>query len=185
VEETEHDKSAETGAKGGQKSAENRSKSRGKHPETTPKTNEHNDLTTIGLDQNSELARASLPEPYINPPTPLPGGWDEFQRVWPVKGDLTKARPAFERLSEEDRKAAIEFTPRYRAEAREFDRTLCSARTFLGERKWAEASTPSTKPRGDKMLIWPGQPAWDAWTAYFNRLRKLDPKTARLPKLSV
>ena len=105
-----------------------------------------------------------------NPLTPTAVGasefvdFEEFEKTWPWYGDERRdlARSAFEKLDEENRRAAIDHAPRYLADLRagkgRRKKTRLKAAAYLTSEVWKNRKPPSVKRSA---FVVRGTPAWD------------------------
>ncbi|RNJ50289.1 hypothetical protein [Methylocystis hirsuta] len=96
-------------------------------------------------------------------------GFDQFEAVFPISpiDSRRAAQRAWNGLSEEDKRHAIEAAPHFVAEVRRVERKLCAPATFLRERRWEEFALKrdSAAPRDRRSEFWiaRGTAEYSAW----------------------
>lgn len=96
-------------------------------------------------------------------------GFDQFKAVFPISpiDSRRAAQRAWNGLSEEDKRQAIEAAPHFVAEVRRVERKLCAPATFLRERRWEgfALKRDSAAPRDRRSEFWiaRGTAEYSAW----------------------
>lgn len=147
--------------------------SQDKSPLLRPDASDSNGLA--GVEEDGEKRK-------ITPPPPPSGGADSgletFKAAWP---NSDKQKPPVERLflalGPPDREAAIAGIATFFAEAKRLERSPCTARTYLAERRWeglkaeAEAKrTTKAEPLPSGISITATDIAWKRWKAAYEAM---------------